>query len=138
MASIAHWKRQLKTHLLNDPVVAEALAPQHIEQHCRDAGHCWRDSFWSPSGCMSQYSKLSQKSNTLKYSFFPSGSQSLCLQALSDRVPLPSICQNLILENTGLAKTRLQTSGTSMPVSSISTDIATLGSDSVLNSLIEA
>ncbi len=49
MASIAHWKRQLKTHLLNDPVVAEALAPQHIEQHCRDAGHRWRDSFWSPS-----------------------------------------------------------------------------------------
>lgn len=49
MASITHWKRHLNTHLLNDPVVAQALAQPNIEQHCRDAGHTWRDSFWSPS-----------------------------------------------------------------------------------------
>jgi hypothetical protein len=49
MASITHWKPYLKSHLLNDPVVADALAPQNIEQQCRAAGHCWRDSFWSPS-----------------------------------------------------------------------------------------
>jgi len=49
MASIAHWKPYLKTHLLNDPVLTEALSQPHLEQHCRQAGHRWRDSFWSPS-----------------------------------------------------------------------------------------
>jgi len=49
MASIAHWKRRINTHLLQDPVVAAALSPRHIEQHCRDAGHTWRESFWSPA-----------------------------------------------------------------------------------------
>lgn len=49
MASIAHWKEQLNTHLLTDPVLTEALSRPHIEQHCRNAGHLWRDSFWSPS-----------------------------------------------------------------------------------------
>jgi len=49
MASIAHWKRRLDSHLLNDPVVADALAQPNIEQRCREAGHLWRNSFWSPS-----------------------------------------------------------------------------------------
>ena len=49
MASIAHWKRRINTNLLNDPIVTEALDPQRIEEHCREAGHRWRDSFWSPS-----------------------------------------------------------------------------------------
>jgi hypothetical protein len=49
MASIAHWTRRINTNLLNDPVVAEALDPLRIEEHCRTAGHRWRDSFWSPS-----------------------------------------------------------------------------------------
>jgi Transposase DDE domain len=49
MASIAHWTRRINTNLLNDPVVAEAFDPQCIEEHCREAGHRWRDSFWSPS-----------------------------------------------------------------------------------------
>lgn len=49
MASIAHWKPYLKTHLLTDPVLTEALSRTRIEQHCREVGHLWRDSFWSPS-----------------------------------------------------------------------------------------
>jgi hypothetical protein len=49
MASFAAYRRLINRNLLADPVVAEALAPQRIEQHCRDAGHRWRDSFWSPS-----------------------------------------------------------------------------------------
>jgi hypothetical protein len=49
MANITHWKRQLNTHLLQEPAVADALAPEAIEQHCRDADHQWRDSFWSPT-----------------------------------------------------------------------------------------
>ena len=49
MASIAHWTRQINTNLLNDPIVAEAFDPRSIEDHCRQAGHCWRQSFWSPS-----------------------------------------------------------------------------------------
>lgn len=49
MASIAHWTRQINTNLLNDPTVAEAFDPACIEEHCRQAGHRWRDSFWSPS-----------------------------------------------------------------------------------------
>ena len=49
MASIAHWKRHINSHFLNDPVIAEALAPEAIEQHCREIGHQWRESVWSPS-----------------------------------------------------------------------------------------
>ena len=43
------------------------------------------------------------------------------------RVPRPSICQNLVFERTVLKKTRFRTSGTSMPVSSMSTEIAMCG-----------
>src|SRR2546422_7745776 len=84
---------------------------------------------------MSNQSKTLQQSKIRKFSFFPLGSQALCLQVASFLVPLPTICQNLILENTGFAKTRLQTSGMSTPVSSMSTDMATLGHSSVLNCL---
>jgi hypothetical protein len=42
-------------------------------------------------------------------------------------VPRPIICQNLAFERTILKKTRLTTSGTSIPVSSISTDTAIQG-----------
>ena len=44
------------------------------------------------------------------------------------RVPRPIIWKNLVLERTTLKKTRLTTSGTSMPVSSISTEMAMCGS----------
>jgi hypothetical protein len=43
------------------------------------------------------------------------------------RVPRPTICQNLVFERTSLKKTRFTTSGTSMPVSSMSTEIAMCG-----------
>ena len=43
------------------------------------------------------------------------------------RVPRPIICQNLVLDRTGLKNTRLTISGTSMPVSSMSTEIAMCG-----------
>ncbi|SLB96864.1 Uncharacterised protein [Mycobacteroides abscessus subsp. abscessus] len=43
------------------------------------------------------------------------------------RVPRPTICQNLVFDRTGLKNTRLTTSGTSMPVSSMSTEIAMCG-----------
>ncbi len=43
------------------------------------------------------------------------------------RVPRPTICQNLDFERTILKNTRLTTSGTSMPVSSISTEMAMCG-----------
>lgn len=49
MASITHWRRQLNTQLLRDPIVAEAFAAETVEQHCRDAEHRWRHSFWSPT-----------------------------------------------------------------------------------------
>ena len=39
----------------------------------------------------------------------------------------PSICQNFVFERTILKKTRLTTSGTSMPVSSMSTEMAMCG-----------
>src|SRR5207302_8478642 len=49
MASIAHWKRRINTNLLNNSLVAEAFDPRRVEGHCREIGHRWRDSFWSPS-----------------------------------------------------------------------------------------
>ena len=42
-------------------------------------------------------------------------------------MPRPTICQNLALERTILKNTRFTTSGTSMPVSSMSTEIAMCG-----------
>lgn len=49
MASIAHWRRHVNQNLLIDPCLSEVLAPAAIEGHCRNAGHCWRESFWSPA-----------------------------------------------------------------------------------------
>src|SRR5690625_7676650 len=45
-------------------------------------------------------------------------------------VPRPIICQNLILDRTFLKNTKLTTSGTSIPVSNMSTDTAICGSES--------
>ena len=42
-------------------------------------------------------------------------------------MPRPIICQNFDFDRTGLKNTRLTTSGTSMPVSSMSTEIAMCG-----------
>jgi len=49
MASIAHWKRHVNEELLADPVIGTALSTESVEAHCRSLGHCWRESFWSPS-----------------------------------------------------------------------------------------
>ena len=43
------------------------------------------------------------------------------------RVPRPTICQNFVFDLTSLKKTRFTTSGTSIPVSSMSTEIAMWG-----------
>jgi Transposase DDE domain len=48
MASIAHWKRRIKSNLLNDSLVSEALDPQRVEAYCREIGHRWRERVWSP------------------------------------------------------------------------------------------
>jgi hypothetical protein len=49
MAGITHWRRLLKNHLFDDPIVQQALSPAVIEGYCDTAGHRWRHSFWSPS-----------------------------------------------------------------------------------------
>ena len=54
----------------------------------------------------------------------PSRSEQIVGQS---RVPRPIICQNLVFDRTGLKNTRLTISGTSMPVSSMSTEIAMCG-----------
>ena len=48
------------------------------------------------------------------------------------RVPRPIICQNFVFDRTGLKNTRLTTSGMSMPVSSMSTEIAMCGALSLI------
>jgi hypothetical protein len=48
MANITHWRRQLNSSLLVQASAGEALSAKVIEQHCRRAGHRWRESFWSP------------------------------------------------------------------------------------------
>jgi len=52
MANLALWRRRVKDDLLGNPVVARTLRTSLIEAHCRQAGHQWRDSFWSPSTTM--------------------------------------------------------------------------------------
>jgi hypothetical protein len=49
MATVAHWRRRVHQSLLQDPSVAEVLSPDAIDRHCRQAGHAWRDTFWSPT-----------------------------------------------------------------------------------------
>jgi len=48
MANIAHWRRHVNEQLLVDPVLSNALSAEHVQAHCRSAGHQWRSSFWSP------------------------------------------------------------------------------------------
>ena len=50
-------------------------------------------------------------------------------------MPRPTICQNLVFERTSLKKTRFTTSGMSMPVSSMSTEIAMCGAFSLFEKL---
>lgn len=49
MAHLTHWRRQLKSDLTSNPTIGKALSPQMVEGYCRQAGHQWRSSFWSPA-----------------------------------------------------------------------------------------
>jgi hypothetical protein len=46
---IAHRKRNFKSALADSHIVQQFFAPDRIEQHCREVGHRWRASFWSPA-----------------------------------------------------------------------------------------
>jgi hypothetical protein len=48
MANLTLWRRRVKDDLFGNPIVARSLRSSLIEAHCRQAGHRWRDSFWSP------------------------------------------------------------------------------------------
>ena len=47
-------------------------------------------------------------------------------------MPRPTICQNFVRERTILKNTRFSTSGTSMPVSNMSTEMAMCGALSLI------
>ncbi len=50
MAShLIRWKRELKSSLLVNSALIDALAPAAVEDACHRAGHVWRESFWSPT-----------------------------------------------------------------------------------------
>jgi hypothetical protein len=49
MASIADWRRRLKSSLLFDEAVRRILDVQRIEDQCRQLDHHRRSSFWSPA-----------------------------------------------------------------------------------------
>jgi hypothetical protein len=49
MATIARWKPYVNGGIVDDPAVAQALGPAHIERTCQQFGHSWRESFWSPA-----------------------------------------------------------------------------------------
>jgi len=49
MAKIAHLQRFVNMDLVGDPAVAQLLHPEYLEQQCRQVGHHWRDTFWSPA-----------------------------------------------------------------------------------------
>ena len=88
-----------------------------IKDFCSGALIC----FFLLSSC-SKYAKFCQWSKILKYNLsFPRPNKSL-----HNLVPRPIICQNLTLDFTGFANTKFTTSGTSMPVSIISTEMAIL------------
>ncbi len=48
MASITRWKRHVNVGLLENPSVQLALSDKAVDRCCRDEGHEWRSSFWSP------------------------------------------------------------------------------------------
>ena len=52
MAHLTLWRRRLKSTLAIDTVLRELFSAPTIEGLCRQAGHHWRNSFWSPSMTM--------------------------------------------------------------------------------------
>jgi len=49
MASVRYWKHRIKSNILGIPALGEFLSATTVEAACRDDGHTWRRSFWSPS-----------------------------------------------------------------------------------------
>lgn len=49
MSSDSHWKWKFKSAISASRSVAMLLAAPEIERRCRDGGHAWRRSFWSPT-----------------------------------------------------------------------------------------
>ena len=49
MDSIARRKPVFKSAIAASPSARGILSPERVLGHCRDAGHRWRRSFWSPS-----------------------------------------------------------------------------------------
>jgi hypothetical protein len=49
MADLTPWRRKLKSALLVNSILAQALSPKAIEAACRALGHEWRESFWDPT-----------------------------------------------------------------------------------------
>ena len=49
MASIRDWKKRIKSDILGIPAFGEFLSATTVEAACREEGHTWRESFWSPS-----------------------------------------------------------------------------------------
>jgi len=49
MANLIRWQHELKSSLLVNATLCDALAPEGLEASCRQAGHTWRESFWSPT-----------------------------------------------------------------------------------------
>ena len=49
MVTLAHWRRRGNGGMLNGSVLRQFLSPGVIEEHCRQVGHVWRASFWSPA-----------------------------------------------------------------------------------------
>lgn len=47
--SLSHWKQQFKSALTRSLTFQQIFSDDGIEQHCRQAGHRWRESFWSPA-----------------------------------------------------------------------------------------
>ncbi|MCA9285769.1 MAG: IS4 family transposase [Phycisphaerales bacterium] len=48
MSTIAHWTRRFKSAIGRSESVRTVLDPERVEHWCREAGHTWRRSFWSP------------------------------------------------------------------------------------------
>ena len=49
MVTLAHWRRRVNGDMLDNPVLRQFLSPGAIEAYCRQVGHVWRTSFWSPA-----------------------------------------------------------------------------------------
>ena len=55
MGDLTPWRRKLKSALLVNTVLTQALSPEAIEGFCRAFGHAWRDSFWNPTTTLTTF-----------------------------------------------------------------------------------